>query len=123
MSFLSASKGKATDRQIFYLFGKPGSGKGTQGPFISKALGIPVLTMSDFLKGPAMAKVKAAGKLAPDDAVWQVLSAELPDPKYANGVILDGFPRSQAQIAQIEGYLSQRAKDGKKDKQFLLELR
>jgi adenylate kinase len=91
------------------LFGKPGAGKGTQAPELSKALGAPTLATGDVLRGavreatPMGKKAKEfmdRGDLVPDDVILGIVGETLGRPEYARGVILDGVVRT---VPQAEG--------------------
>lgn len=87
------------------LFGPPASGKGTQAYLLKNALDIPHLSTGDLLRRVSKEdsewgeKVRAVpvGHFASDDLIVALLKAELDKDEYANGVLLDGFPRTQAQ--------------------------
>jgi len=87
------------------LFGPPASGKGSQAYLLKDALGVPHLSTGDLLRRVAQEdsvwgeKVRAVpvGHFASDDLIVALLQAELEKPEYNNGVLLDGFPRTQAQ--------------------------
>ena len=103
-------------KEMIWLGGAPGSGKGTNTPFILRERGItaqPIVT-SDLLNTPEMQKLKDAGMLVGDRSVIEVLFNRLLDPALENGVIIDGFPRSQIQVEVVkllyQGILDLRAK-------------
>jgi len=94
---------------IIVLFGKPGAGKGTQAPLLSKALDVPTLATGDVLRaarraGTALGREAQAymdrGDLVPDSVILGILREELSQPQYTNGVILDGAVRT---VPQAEG--------------------
>ena len=87
-------------KEIILLGGAPGSGKGTNTAFISKARGLtsaPII-MSSLLDSPAMQAVKDAGGMIGDREVLSVLLHELLKPEHRDGAILDGFPRTKVQV-------------------------
>jgi len=94
---------------IIVLFGKPGAGKGTQAPLLSKALEVPTLATGDVLRaarraGTALGREAQSymdrGDLVPDSVILGILREELAQPQYKNGVILDGAVRT---VPQAEG--------------------
>ncbi|MDR0536352.1 MAG: nucleoside monophosphate kinase [Puniceicoccales bacterium] len=103
---IAATEGAARfpDR-IFWLNGAPGAGKGTHTPAILRHLKLetPPIVVSDLIKSPAAQKLIDAGLLVGDREVLTLLLAKLRDPQYANGVLVDGFPRTAAQV----GFLRQ----------------
>src|SRR6185295_19080677 len=86
-------------KEIIWLGGAPGAGKGTNTPFILRERGIsaaPIVT-SDLLNTPEMQRLKDAGNLVGDADVVRVLFERLLDPIYTTGVVVDGFPRTRIQ--------------------------
>ncbi len=87
-------------REIIWFGGAPGSGKGTNTPFIlrERSISAPPIVTSDLLTSPQMQKIKDAGGLVGDRDVIAVLLRTLLLPLYVNGVLVDGFPRTQVQV-------------------------
>ncbi|MHB1863271.1 MAG: adenylate kinase [Gemmatimonadaceae bacterium] len=91
------------------LFGKPGSGKGTQAPRLAQSLGVPTLATGDVLRAAAQAGTPLGleakgymdkGALVPDAVILGIVGQALSAPTYAKGVILDGVVRT---VPQAEG--------------------
>jgi adenylate kinase len=87
-------------KEIILLGGAPGAGKGTNTAFITKARGLtcPPIVMSALLDSPEAKRLKDAGNMVGDREVVSLLLRELMKPIYRDGVILDGFPRTQVQV-------------------------
>jgi adenylate kinase len=87
-------------REFIWLGGAPGAGKGTNTPFIAEARGItaPPIVISDLLTSPHAVAIKNAGKMVGDREVIGLLFDELLEPRYHEGVIIDGFPRTKVQV-------------------------
>jgi adenylate kinase len=87
-------------REFIWLGGAPGAGKGTNTPFVASAREItaPPIVISSLLTSPNAVAVKNAGQLVGDREVVGLLLEELLDPKYHDGVIVDGFPRTKTQV-------------------------
>lgn len=87
-------------REFIWLGGAPGAGKGTNTPFIAKTRGItaPAIVISSLLTSPQAVAIKNAGKMVGDREVIGLLFEELLLPQYQDGVIIDGFPRTQVQV-------------------------
>lgn len=86
--------------EFIWLGGAPGAGKGTNTPFIANARDItaPPVVISSLLTGPEAEAIKNAGQLVGDREVIGLLLEELLDPRYRDGVIIDGFPRTKVQV-------------------------
>src|SRR4051812_31196075 len=87
-------------REFIWLGGAPGAGKGTNTPFIAETRGItaPPVVISGLLTSPHAVAIKNAGKMVGDREVIGLLFDELLSPRYREGVIIDGFPRTQVQV-------------------------
>jgi adenylate kinase len=53
-------------------------------------------------------EIMKAGKLFPDDLMSEILGNRLDEPDTANGVIFDGYPRTQAQAESLDRLLGER---------------
>lgn len=87
-------------KEIILLGGAPGSGKGTHTAFIGKTRGFtcPPIVISSLLDSPAAKRLKDAGQMVGDREVIGLLLRQMLRPEYRDGVILDGFPRTQVQV-------------------------
>ncbi|MBS0662328.1 MAG: nucleoside monophosphate kinase [Verrucomicrobia bacterium] len=87
-------------KEIILLGGAPGAGKGTNTAFIKKTRGLtcPPIVMSSLLDSPEAKRLKDAGNMVGDREVVGLLLRELMKPAYRDGVILDGFPRTNVQV-------------------------
>lgn len=87
-------------KEIILLGGAPGSGKGTNTAFIAKTRGLtcPPVVISALLDSPDAKRLKDAGSMVGDREVVGLLLRELMKPAYRDGVVLDGFPRTQVQV-------------------------
>ncbi len=87
-------------REFIWLGGAPGAGKGTNTPFVTSARDItaPPVVISSLLTAPHAVALKNAGQMVGDREVIGLLLDELLDPKYHDGVVVDGFPRTKPQV-------------------------
>jgi adenylate kinase len=87
-------------KEIILLGGAPGSGKGTHTAFISKTRGLtcPPIVISALLDSAEARRLKDAGNMVGDREVVGLLLRELMKPIFRDGVILDGFPRTNVQV-------------------------
>lgn len=87
-------------KEIILLGGAPGAGKGTHTRFIMQARGLtcPPIVISELLTTPEAEKIKAQGGMVGDKEVISLLLRKLLDPQFRDGVVLDGFPRTQVQV-------------------------
>lgn len=93
------------------LLGAPGSGKGTQGVFLSQKFAIPQISTGDLLRaavreGSALGKqaksAMDAGALVSDDIVIGLIRERLSQADAQKGYILDGFPRNIPQAEALD---------------------
>lgn len=91
-------------KEIMWLGGAPGAGKGTNTPFIMRERDItaPPIVISSLLDTPAMQAIKDRGRLVGDEEVVEALLAELLEPRYRQGVVVDGFPRTMVQVECVK---------------------
>src|SRR5246127_3405004 len=87
-------------RELILLGGAPGAGKGTNSDFIRKVRSIdaPPVVISQLLDTPEALAIKARGAMVGDREVVGILFRKLLEPEYKNGALLDGFPRTKAQV-------------------------
>lgn len=87
-------------REIVWLNGAPGAGKGTNSGFVMEARGMtaPPIVISDLLDTPEARRLKDAGVMVGDREVVGLLLKRLLEPAYQSGAIVDGFPRTLVQV-------------------------
>src|SRR6266536_3386849 len=105
--------------KIIVLMGAPGAGKGTQARLLQERLHLPQISTGDMFRAlaetdsPLALEVKElqdAGKLIPDELVIRVVRERTSQPDCKNGYVLDGFPRTPAQAATLEGLAAEQGK-------------
>lgn len=96
------------------MLGKPGSGKGTVGKMLSKSLGIVHVSSGELFRsyakkageiGQEIDSYISKGNLVPDKLAIKLVEKRLLEADCANGVILDGFPRTVEQAKQFDEFL------------------
>ena len=96
------------------VLGPQGSGKGMQGARIEADYRIPHVSTGAMFRDAIAARTElglrvepilAAGELVPDDVTVALIRERLSAPDAANGFILDGFPRNQAQADALDAML------------------
>lgn len=87
-------------KELILLGGAPGAGKGTNTPFIMKVRGLTCapIVVSALLDSPDAQRIKDAGGMVGDREVIEILLRKLLEPEFADGAILDGFPRTRVQV-------------------------
>lgn len=99
------------------LLGPPGSGKGTQGALLSERTSLPSVSTGDLLRSAVQRDTPLGreakqyidqGLLVPDAVILGLIEEVLTSPQAADGVIMDGFPRTVAQAEAVERVLAGR---------------
>ena len=97
------------------IIGPPGSGKGTQAERISERLGVVAISTGDIfrahVKGGTPLGVEAtrymdAGDFVPDSVTNEMVRNRLSQDDAGNGFVLDGYPRTVAQVDYLDGILA-----------------
>jgi adenylate kinase len=95
--------------------GPPGAGKGTQAVRIADRLGIPTISTGDIFRrnlaagtdlGRKAQGYMDAGEYVPDDVTSAMVADRLAEPDTGAGWLLDGYPRTLAQVEALDGMLA-----------------
>jgi adenylate kinase len=98
------------------LMGPPGAGKGTQAAVVAGRLGIPHVSTGDIFRanvaggtplGLEAQKYMDAGEYVPDSVTNEMVRDRLAQPDAAGGFLLDGYPRTLAQVDELAGMLAE----------------
>jgi adenylate kinase len=102
---------------VVVLLGGPGSGKGTHGRELAKALGYQHLSSGEHFRdhilratplGRRVRQSIESGMLVPDEETGELARAMFGGYPVADGYVLDGYPRSLAQAEALEEIVSAR---------------
>jgi adenylate kinase len=97
------------------IFGKPGSGKGTQANFLKEKYNLYHISTGDLFRKNISNQTKLGieaksyldnGDLVPDSVTIKMLENEVLSNKELNGYIFDGFPRTLNQAESLDDFLS-----------------
>jgi adenylate kinase len=95
--------------------GPPGSGKGTQAARVAAKYSITHISTGDILRaearkgselGLSSKKYIDEGHLVPDDIMVAMVKERISQPDAQNGFLLDGFPRTVAQVKELDKFTS-----------------
>ena len=98
------------------LMGPPGAGKGTQAVVIAEQLGTPHVSTGDIFRANVAAKTELgleakrymdAGKYVPDSVTNDMVRDRLTQADALGGFLLDGYPRTVAQVAELDAMLAE----------------
>jgi adenylate kinase len=97
------------------LMGPPGAGKGTQAKMVADHFGIPAISTGDIFRanvsrgtelGKKAEEYMDAGEYVPDDLTNLMVRARIDEPDAAPGFLLDGYPRTLAQVEELDGMVA-----------------
>jgi len=94
--------------------GPPGAGKGTQASRVADRLGTPHISTGEMFRhhasqgtdlGLRVDSILKAGDYVPDEITIEMLRERIAEPDAKGGFILDGFPRTERQVAALDGLI------------------
>ncbi len=103
--------------KYYILFGPPGAGKGTQAGAISAKYNLKHISTGELLRAEIAAGTELgkqakdlieAGKLVPDSVVEGMIESTFNSNRNVAGFLLDGFPRTLGQAADLDEMLARR---------------
>ena len=98
------------------LMGPPGAGKGTQAAAISTSLDIPHISTGEIFRanvgegtelGVQAKKYMDRGEYVPDAVTNSMVADRLSQPDAEGGFLLDGYPRTAAQVGELNRILGE----------------
>jgi adenylate kinase len=99
------------------IMGPPGAGKGTQAKRISEHYGIPAISTGDIFRAMKTADtplarqvrdIMDAGGYVSDEITNQIVAERLAQSDCDGGFLLDGYPRTLAQVETLDAALAER---------------
>jgi adenylate kinase len=99
------------------ILGPPGAGKGTQAAKIAKSFEIPAISTGDIFRanikdetplGLQVKEVLASGGYVTDEITNAIVRDRLFEPDAERGFLLDGYPRTAAQVEALDAMLAER---------------
>ena len=98
------------------ILGPPGAGKGTQAAKIADTFGIPAISTGDIFRaniknetplGLQVKEVLASGGYVTDEITNAIVRDRLFEDDAEQGFLLDGFPRTAAQVDTLDAILAE----------------
>ena len=99
----------------FLLIGPPGAGKGTQAALLANAYSIPAISTGDIFRanvknktelGLQVKSIMDRGEYVPDSLTNELIRNRLSDADAEAGFLLDGYPRTNNQVNELDDILS-----------------
>ncbi|WP_257505325.1 adenylate kinase [Actinomyces sp. 594] len=97
------------------ILGPPGAGKGTQAARICERLDVPAISTGDIFRanvaggtelGRQAKEYMDAGEYVPDSVTNAMVADRLAADDAAAGFLLDGYPRTEAQVHELDAMLA-----------------
>ncbi len=97
------------------LIGMPGAGKGTQAERLSQGFGIPAISTGDIFRNNVKNETELGkqakaymdrGEYVPDSLTNALVRDRLSHEDAKNGFLLDGYPRTADQVAELDDILA-----------------
>ena len=101
------------------IVGPPGAGKGTQASRLAEAFGIPTISTGDIFRsnikeqtelGKQVTAILDAGDYVPDTLTNDLVEDRLAQPDAQEGYLLDGYPRTEGQVAFLDAVNERRGR-------------
>lgn len=106
--------------KIILLIGAPGAGKGTQARLLSERHSIPQISTGDMFRemknsdtplAKEVQRIMASGKLITDEITYAMVRERTSRADASGSYILDGYPRTAVQAAQLEELAAEQSKE------------
>lgn len=95
--------------------GPPGAGKSTQARSVAEHFKVPAISTGELLRanvaegtllGTEAKRFMDTGEYLPDDVTNRMVRNRLDEPDAARGFVLDGYPRTLAQLAELDAMVA-----------------
>ncbi|GAA1432639.1 adenylate kinase [Microlunatus lacustris] len=99
------------------IMGPPGAGKGTQAAHVAQRYGIPAVSTGDIFRAMKTADTPLAqqvrdimdsGGYVSDEITNEIVAERLAEVDCVRGFLLDGYPRTPAQVETLDAFLAGR---------------
>lgn len=97
------------------MMGPPGAGKGTQAQVVADHFGVPAISTGDIFRanvsqgtalGVEAQRYMDMGEYVPDEITNQMVRNRIDEPDADPGFLLDGYPRTLAQVEELDGMIA-----------------
>ncbi len=104
----------STPARRLLIVGPPGAGKGTQAERIVEKLGVPAISTGDIFRANVSNETELGvlaksymdkGEYVPDSVTNDMVEGRLGEADAKDGFLLDGYPRTVAQVEALDGIL------------------
>lgn len=121
---------KNNSKQLIVFLGPPGSGKGTQAEILQDKFGFSIIGGGEICRREAQKNTKQGrminrlidnGKLIPNKLMAKLVEKEIKNHN-SNKIILDGFPRSKAQLKFFKNRINKAIYLDLKEKEIIRRL-
>lgn len=101
------------------IMGPPGAGKGTQAALLAERIGVPAISTGDIFRanvgagtplGQQAQGFMDAGEYVPDEVTNAMVRDRLGEDDAREGFLLDGYPRTVAQVEFLDDVLAEQGK-------------
>lgn len=98
------------------LIGPPGAGKGTQASSLAQHFGIPAISTGDIFRANVKNETELGvqakgymdrGEYVPDSLTNALVEDRIAQADAQKGFLLDGYPRTNDQVEQLDGFLAE----------------
>ncbi|MCT2149252.1 adenylate kinase [Dermabacter vaginalis] len=105
----------STPARRLLIVGPPGAGKGTQAERIVEKLGVPAISTGDIFRANVSNETELGvlaksymdkGEYVPDSVTNDMVEGRLGEADAKDGFLLDGYPRTVAQVEALDGILA-----------------